>query len=70
MGKVVRLFENSDVQSILCKAADKGFTEIIVCGKTQDGTFELAKTSLSSSLEAIGALEMVKGWLLEGMDGA
>lgn len=67
MGKVVKLFESADVQSLLCDAADQGFAEVMVIGKLPDGCYFLKKTAFNSSVETVGILEMAKQWLLEQM---
>jgi len=67
MSKVVPLFQNGTVQEIICEAADKGFTEILVVGKQQDGSYCLKKSCFSSTIETVGVIEMAKQWLLEQM---
>jgi len=68
MSKVVPLFQNGTVQEIICEAADKGFTEILVVGKQQDGSYCLKKSCFSSTIETVGVIEMAKQWLLEQME--
>jgi hypothetical protein len=68
MKKVIPLFQNGSVQEILCNASDKGFTELLIVGKGQDGLYYLNKTEFSSSCEIVGVLEMGKQWVLEQMD--
>ncbi len=41
MSKVVSLFKTGNVQEVLCEAADKGLTELVLIGKLQDGTYWL-----------------------------
>lgn len=65
--KVISLFSNGTVQEILCDAADKGFTEVMVVGKQQDGSYLLKKSEFSSTIETVGVIEMAKQWLLEQM---
>jgi hypothetical protein len=67
MAKVRALFTNGTVQGILCEAADKGFREVVIIGRSQDGLYHLKKSELLSTVEVVGIIEMAKQWLLEQM---
>jgi hypothetical protein len=67
-GKVVQLFTSDSVQEILCESADKGFTEVVVCGRMPDGTYHMKRSECTDTLKLMGVLEMVKMFLNESME--